>query len=234
MRGAHVIMRAGVRVGRALRGFRGMGCAPQGSTRQCLPPLHQAREAERITERPEVWTSRTQSRSRRSLASGLTLSTSHRLAPRLQAACSSSVVARPVVVAWPRSHGSPGWMTPPQRAHRICPPATRGASLFRKRPVRATVAACRRAATTTGALELLHLTPSARPACRDDLPVPTDTGGCGHLVVVLPCGVGGTILRGGSTRTPWVSPCEGTGFGEAERRTSSAARILTVCRAPPN
>ena len=32
---------------------------------------------------------------------------------------------------WPRSHGVPGRMSPPQRAHRICPLATRGASRFR-------------------------------------------------------------------------------------------------------
>ena len=41
----------------------------------------------------------------------------------------------------------------------------------------ATVAACRRASATAGALDLLPVTPSARPAYRDDLPMPTYTGG---------------------------------------------------------
>ena len=57
------------------------------------------------------------------------------------------------------------------------PAGDEGSEPLPQGPVRATVAACRRAATTTGALDLLPLTPSARPACRDDLPMPTDTGG---------------------------------------------------------
>jgi hypothetical protein len=49
-----------------------------------------------------------------------------------------------------------------------------------QRLVHAAVAACRRAPTTAGALDLLPLTPGARLACRDDLPVPADPGERAH------------------------------------------------------
>jgi hypothetical protein len=60
------------------------------------------------------------------------------------------------------------------------PAGDEGREPLSQSPVRTTVAACRRAATTTDELDLLPLTPSARPACRDDLPVPADPGERAH------------------------------------------------------
>jgi hypothetical protein len=101
------------------------------------------------------------------------------------------------------------------------PAGDEGSEPLPQRSVCAAVAALRRAPTTTRALELLGLAARARPAQGDDLPVPADTGERAHVDAARhPASAGGS--------------CERTGFGEAERRTSSAAGILTVCRAPPN
>ena len=87
-------------------------------------------------------------------------------------------------------------------------------------PVRATVAACRRAATAAGALEPLGHAARTRPAREDDLPVPADTGERAHVMVFALTDCGGPAI--GEVAPPAAV------FGVAERRTSSAAGILTV------
>jgi hypothetical protein len=72
-------------------------------------------------------------------------------------------------------------MKPPQRAHRICPLATRGASLFRSASLGAAIAACRRGSTEAGALEFLDLAARTRSSSEDDLALPADTGERAHF-----------------------------------------------------
>jgi hypothetical protein len=48
-------------------------------------------------------------------------------------------------------------------------------------PVGRAVPACRRTPTTAGTLALVDPAASARPACRDYLPVPTDAGKRAHV-----------------------------------------------------
>jgi len=88
-----------------------------------------------------------------------------------------AVVARPVTVGVAEVEGRARDDDLAAAGAPHLPAGDEGSEPLSQRPVRATVTACRRAATTAGALDLLPLTPSARPACRDDLPMPTDTGG---------------------------------------------------------
>ena len=142
-----------------------------------------------------------------------------------------AVVSRPRSVGMAEVPRRAGKDEPAAAGAPHLPAGDEGGEPLPQRSVCAVVAALRRAPTTTGALELLDMAARARPAQGDDLPVPTNTGGRCHLVVVLPGG--GMIVVGGDMRTSWVAPPV-AGFGDAERRTSSAAGILTVCRAPPN
>ena len=142
-----------------------------------------------------------------------------------------AVVTRPVAVGVAEVERRAREDEPAAAGTAHLPAGDEGSEPLPQSPVRATVAACLRRSTAAGALELLDMAARARPAQGDDLPVPTNTGGRCHLVVVLPGG--GMIVIGGDMRTPWVAPPV-AGFGDAERRTSSAAGILTVWRAPPN
>ena len=127
-----------------------------------------------------------------------------------------AVVSRPRSVGMAEVPRRAGKDEPAAAGAPHLPAGDEGSEPLPQRSVCAAVAALRRAPTTTGALELLGMAARARPAQGDDLPVPTNTGGRCHLVVVLPGG--GMIVVGGDMRTSWVAPPV-AGFGEAERRT---------------
>ena len=97
----------------------------------------------------------------------------------------------------------PGRMTLAAAGAPHLPAGDEGSEPLPQRPVRATVAACRRAATATGALDLLPLTPGARPACRDDLPVPADPGERAHGSAENLLGHGHSLMILASTGLLW-------------------------------
>ena len=144
-----------------------------------------------------------------------------------------SVVARPItrVPEIPRRAGK----DPPAAAGAVhLPGGDEGHEPLPLSLVGTAVAACRGASTPAGALELLGLTTRARPARKDDLPVPTNLGERAHLEIFVLTGCGGLNVIGGSrsSNPPRGDPAKAAppaaGFGEAERRTSSAAGMRTV------
>jgi hypothetical protein len=91
-----------------------------------------------------------------------------------------SVVARPIA-RMPKIPRRARKDEPAAASTPHLPAGDEGSEPLSQRPVCAAVPACRRTPTTAGALALLDPAASARPACRDYLPVPTDAGERAHV-----------------------------------------------------
>ena len=91
-----------------------------------------------------------------------------------------SVVARPRAVGMAEIERRAGEDELAAAGATHLPAGDEGSEPLPQGSVCAAVAACLRGSTAAGTLDLLGLTASARPACRDDLAVPADTGERAH------------------------------------------------------